>query len=124
MFDIKKIAQSAIKSDSPVMKNRVKVTLESLIKTYAGIITITAFDVIKTGDDENKKEFPVFTFYEDDNYYFFGGKSLSEIFVSLVEQCGSIDAVNDELKKCGGLKIKAEKIITKTGKSFTKIEIE
>ena len=96
-----------------------KIKLDDVIKTYPDGVSITGADIV----DNNGNSFPVFTFAEDENRYFSGGKALREMVEAWIEDYdGDLSAVNDDLR-AEHVKIKMRKVTTKGGKTFTAVTI-
>lgn len=95
-----------------------KIKLDDLIKQYPGGVSVTGFDIV----NYNGGYFPTFTFKENPNQYFSGGKALRELVEGWCEACdGDIGEANAQLM-AEPVKLKMTKIKTKTGRDFTKVE--
>lgn len=105
---------------SSLMEGREKIETKTIIEKYPNGITVTEFDMIGSGDDA----YPVFVFAEDNTVFAFGGavfKSIVQAWISNFE--GSVSDASAALKATGGVRMKFEHSVTKTGRSITTVRI-
>lgn len=123
MKDWKNIAKKALGGDS-VTAGLEKITVDEIIKAYPDGISLTGVNVVKYTDNKiGEVTFPVFTFAEDATKYFSGGKALREMVDAWIEAAdGDLREVNGWLKN-DPLKIRMTKIRTKTGNTFTNVQV-
>lgn len=104
---------------SVVMEGRTKVKNDDLIAAYPDGITITGFDEI---NGQHGKYF-VYQFQEDTTKFANAGMVLGKIFAEAIEQYGSLDSANLQLRKEGGLKVVLKKSTTRTGNTVTTVDV-
>ena len=98
---------------------REKLTTDELIKTYPDGVHIDGFDIVDNSGDQ----FPVFTFTEDENRWFAGGKALRGIADKWLEFFGGdIDAINARLT-AKPVHVVLVKTQTKKGKTYTTVRV-
>lgn len=113
-------------SGSPVLEGRAKITTDDIIAKYPNGVTINAFDFL----NGKNGRYVVCAFRQDPGAYFNGGKILTEIFESFVEEYASddrtfqeaIDACMADFEK-EGLKVKLSMSRTKDGNRVTLVEV-
>lgn len=110
---------------SPLMTDREKIDNADVIKSFPDGITIMAIDIVDAVNPETGEvdSYGVYHFAEDNKVFACGGLVLTNIFSAWIEECGSIDATNDELKKMGGIKVRLEESRTKAKRAVTKVVI-
>lgn len=109
---------------SPLVYNKEKITTEEVKKLYPDGITIVGVDFVAmpSKKDGKPESVPIMIFKEDETAFFFGGTVLSKIISAWISSCdGDIEKTNDELEKCGGVKIKLSDAKTKSGNRITKV---
>ncbi len=104
---------------SPLIESRTKIDVESVQNT---VLTIDKIDLVKmknknTGEYE---DVPVIVFKEKPDNFIFGGICLLNIVRAWVEQCGTVDTVNETLQ-AETVQIKIEKSKTKSGNNVNKV---
>ena len=103
-----------------IMQGREKISTEDIIAKWPQGITLMGFDIL-TGKEG---QYPVFSFAEDSEHYYFGGKILSDIvFGWLDDYEGDKARCNADLKADGGLKVKLEKAKGKNGRAYTNVVV-
>lgn len=119
-FSFKKSATAAIVT-SELMTGREKIKTEELIEKYPQGVTITAFDVV-----QGEKEYPVFTFAEDNTKFFTGGTVLKKIVAMWLKPFnGDTDAANEAYEQSGERVIfKLYKRTSKTGMTYTAVDVK
>lgn len=96
-----------------------KIKLVKLIETYPDGVAVTGFDIISA----NGGTFPSFTFMENPNQCFSGGKALQELVDAWIECCdGDITEANASLA-AEPVILKLEKTKTKAGRDYTKVTV-
>lgn len=113
-----KFAQVAIRRTtlSQLMNGRDKLKIDELIEKYPEGVTVVGFDIVTAGADT----YPVFIFEEDNSKFVNGGAIMHDICEGWVELCdGDIEIASASLANAGGVKIRFEKSITKTGRNVT-----
>lgn len=111
---------------SEVMSDREKISTEEIIEKYPNGITLTEVDMVTIYDDEKKENvtFPVLAFAENEKECFFGGAVLTRIVLEWIEACGGdVANTSENLKACGGVKIKMAMAKTKKGKPVCTVTI-
>lgn len=114
---------------STLMNGREKISTEEIIRTIDGIVTISAIDIISTTKFDAKTQsmvtntFPVLTYLEDSEKFFFGGAAMNNIVQDWIALCGSIEDVNNELAQTGGVKVKLEVKRVSNGNQFTNVTV-
>lgn len=93
------------------------ISLNDIIADYSSGITINGAFLRQTAD----KEFPCFTFAEDSNKYFYAvAGDIARLFDSWLSTCNDdINELNEALR-LENIKIKIQKVKTKSGKTYTK----
>lgn len=124
---IKNLKKIAIEKTvlSPLMLDRKKIDNADVIKNYPEGVTISAIDIVDAVNPETGEVDPygVYHFTENNTVFACGGLVLSNIFSAWIEECGSIDSVNEELRKMGGIKVRLEESRTKAKRAVTKVVI-
>ena len=110
---------------SPLMTDREKIDNADVIKNFPDGVTIIAIDIVDAVNPETGEvdSYGVYHFTEDKNVFACGGLVLTNIFSAWIEECGSVDAVNDELKKMGGIRVRLEESRTKSKRAVTTVVI-
>lgn len=113
-------------SGSPVLEGRAKISTDDIIAKYPDGVTINAFDFL-TGKNGR---YVVCAFRQDPGAYFNGGKILTEIFESFVEEYAADDRTFQEaIDACmadfalEGLKVKLSMSRTKDGNRVTLVDV-
>lgn len=113
-------------SGSPVLEGRAKITTDDIIAKYPNGVTINAFDFL----NGKNGRYVVCAFRQDPMCYFNGGKILTEIFESFVEEYQAEGVTfQDALDVCmrdfekEGLKVKLSMSRTKEGNRVTLVEV-
>lgn len=111
---------------SPVLSERTKITTDELIAKYPNGVTINAFDFLSG----KKDQYVVCAFRENPGLYFNGGKILTEIFESFVDEYKTEDnSFADAYDACSKdfatecLKVKLSSGRTKEGNRVTLVEV-
>ena len=117
------LRETAIKetSISALIENRTKIDVDSVINT---VLTIDKIDLVKM-KNKNTGEYddvPIIIFKEKPDNFIFGGICILNIVKAWVEQCGSIDTVNETLQ-AETVQIKIEKQKTKSGNNINKVTV-
>lgn len=124
---IKNLKKIAIEKTvlSPIMTDREKIDNADVIKNFPEGVTIIAIDIVNTLNTETGEveQYGVYQFAEDTNVFACGGLVLTNIFSAWIEECGSVDATNEELRKLGGIKVKLEESKTRSKRAVTKVTI-
>lgn len=124
---IKNLKKIAIEKTvlSPLMSDREKIDNAEVITNFPDGITIIAIDIVDAVNPETGEvdSYGVYHFTEDNKVFACGGLVLTNIFSAWVEECGSTDSVNEELKKMGGIKVRLEESRTKSKRTVTKVVI-
>lgn len=117
------LRETAIKetSISPLIENRQKIDVDAVQNT---VLTIDKIDLVKmknknTGEYE---DVPIITFKERPDNFIFGGICLLNIVKAWVEQCGTVETVNETLQ-AETVQIKIEKAKTKSGNNVNKVTV-
>lgn len=117
------LRETAIKetSISPLIENRQKIDVDAVQNT---VLTIDKIDLVKiknknTGEYE---DVPVIVFKEIPDHFIFGGICLLNIVKAWVEQCGTVETVNETLQ-AETVQIKIEKSKTKSGNNVNKVTV-
>ena len=122
-----KFSESAKKSvgGSEVIAGKEKIDMDTLIAAYKNGITITGADLVTTTENDEKKQFAVCTFAEEPTKYFSAGMSLTQVVVNWFKDFDLEDGVqlSKQLKEEGGVKVKFVKKKTKSGRTFTEVEV-
>lgn len=115
-----KVAKENQKAGCPQMENREKVAIEDIITYYPDGITITGVGFITLEDDV-----AVFNFKEDESIFFFGGKVLTDLAKSWLNEIGEGDVkkMNEELQKDGGCQLKISRKKNKKNQFYTAYEV-
>lgn len=110
---------------SSIMVGRTKISTQDVISTYPDGITVTAFDIVTTPDQNGiMNTYPVVAFAEDNTKFIYGGKSMKDIVDSWVANFdGDIDATSQALTAAGGVKMRMSVGKTRNGRTFTKIDV-
>lgn len=111
---------------SKIMVDREKLKTQEIMKKYPNGVTLTEVDIVTMFDIKKKEEvtFAVFAIKENEKECFFGGKVLTKIALEWVESCGGdVTETSEQLKKCGGVKVKMESSETKGGNNLTRVTI-
>lgn len=117
-MSLREIAK-ATTAGSPVMTGRTKIQTEEVIKRFPAGIHLNGIDMINSKDGT---VYPVFTFTENDEVFYSGGKMLTDIALKWVDDLGSVEAVSEELQGDPvGIKLALSK--TKKGRDLTTVEI-
>lgn len=113
-------------SGSPVLEGRAKITTDDIIAKYPNGVTINAFDFL----NGKNGRYVVCAFRQDPMAYFNGGKILTEIFESFVDEYQAEGVTfQDALDQCmqdfekEGLKVKLSMSRTKEGNRVTLVEV-
>ena len=115
--DLTDLAREAIGNN--ITSGREKLKTDELIATYPDGVHINGFDIVENNGDQ----FPVFTFSEDENKWFAGGKALRSIADKWLEFFdGDIDAINAQLRR-KSVHVVLVKTQTKKGKNYTAVRI-
>ena len=97
---------------SPLIEGKSKVSVEDIIAKHGGIVTITAFDVVNSSDND---WYPVLLIAEEPDAFMFGGFVLKKIVGEwLTAFDGDVEACSKALGVEGGCKVKLEQARTKT----------
>ena len=111
---------------SPVLEGRAKITTDDIIAKYPNGVTINAFDFL----NGKNGRYVVCAFRQDPLAYFNGGKILTEIFESFVDEYQAEGVTfQDALDQCmqdfekEGLKVKLSMSRTKEGNRVTLVEV-
>lgn len=105
---------------SELMGEREKIDTDGVISHFPEGITIVNFDLI----DLSGKTYPILIFKEDDTKFLNGGMVLKKIVDAWLEGYdGDLTACNDDLRACGGVKIRLEKSRTKSGNNITTVKV-
>lgn len=111
---------------SPVLSERSKISTDELIAKYPDGVTINAFDFL---NGKNGK-YVVCAFRENPDLFFNGGKILTEIFESFVNEYRTEENTSeDAYEACSkdfaaeGLKVKLSSGRTKDGNRVTLVEV-
>lgn len=105
---------------SPLMEGREKMETKDIIEQYPNGVTVTAFDMVGTGEDA----YPVFNFAEEPQKFAFGGAVFKSIVLAWIENFeGSISDASSALSATGGVKMVFEHTTTKQGRSLTNVKI-
>lgn len=98
----------------------VQLKTDELIARFPDGITVYKFDIVKNGDSE----FAVVLFKEAPTAYYNGGTVLNNIVSKWRDLFGDCETASAELEKCGGVKLKLSKAVSKkTNRPFTKVEV-
>lgn len=110
----------------PLMENREKIGTNAIIADNPNGITIDGFDMIVSTDQKTGEEvkYCIITYKEQPEYYYLGGSALTQVIEKWIDTYkGEIELANEELKKCGGCKLKLELVRTKRGNNYVKISM-
>ena len=119
-MSLRDLAKSVANGTCKLMDGREKVTMDEVLDAYPEGITITAFYML-SGDNG---DYPVITFAEDNQAYFFGGKILSDICKKLADEfSGDCEKASEKLLSEGGLPIKMEITETKKHRKFVNVTV-
>lgn len=106
---------------SSLMEGRDKMETRDIIAKYPTGITVYAFDMIKSSEEDS---YPVFLFKEEPNKFAFGGAVFKSIVESWLNQFdGSVEDCSAALGASGGVKMIFKSAVTKNGRSITTIVI-
>lgn len=106
---------------SKIMDGRNKMEMREIISKYPQGITVYAFDMIKSGEQDS---YPVFLFKEEPACFAFGGAVFKSIVESWIGQFdGSIEECSSALGASGGVKMIFHTSTTKNGRTITTVEI-
>lgn len=125
-FNFKEVAKKIADNNSPVLEGREKLSIDEVISRYPEGVTVIGVDLLKG----KHGTYAAAIFKEDDNFYFNGGKSFTEIVQEwaksyipegvTIPDCVSLSV---DLEESGGVKMKFEKTKTQSGNNFTKVEV-
>lgn len=122
MKNFKQVAKETT-SGSFVMVGREAIKTDLLIAAYPDGVTIVGADIIHTTDNGNEKTYAACIFAENDRQYFNGGKALTDIVTAWLDGYESAEAMSNDLKTSGGVKVKLVKKLTKDGRTFTEVTV-
>lgn len=119
MISLKQIAKETT-TLSELMTNRDKVDVEFIIEKYPAGVTLNAVDLLTS----EGKQYPVFTFVEDDTAFFFGGTVLMNIVSSWLKALNTTDIkeVSEALAN-EPVKVVLGTAKTKAGKNVTTVAV-
>lgn len=124
---IKNLKKIAIEKTvlSPLMSDREKIDNSDVIANFPEGITIIAVDIVDAVNPETGEvdSYGVYHFTEDKSVFACGGLVLTNIFSAWIEECGSVEATNEELRKLGGVKVRLEESKTRSKRAVTKVII-
>ena len=98
---------------------------DMVIGLYPNGVTIVAAEVYPGVDDNGVAyEMAAYQIAEDSDKACKGGKVLVKIFKEwLAAYDGNVEAMNEDLKASGGVKVKLSKVFTQRGKTVTNVEV-
>ena len=98
---------------------------DMVIALYPQGVTITAAEIFRGTDDKGVEyDMAAYQIAEDTSKACKGGKVLVKIFQEWLDQYnGDSEAMNNDLKASGGVKVKLSKVITQRGKVVTNVEV-
>lgn len=105
---------------SAITEGKTKLSTEEVIAKFPEGVTISAVDVFR--DSEKDSLYAVCDIAEDETVYFFGGQAITTMVLDFITECGTVEAVNEQLKN-EPIKIKLTKGKTKKGRDFTSFEV-
>lgn len=106
-------------TNSFVMVGKEKISIEEIIAKYPDGITITAFDIL-TGKDGS---YPAFNFKEDETKFFFGGTVLMDIASDWIKDYDTTLDASTALAIENGVKFRLFPAKSKTGRTYTNVEL-
>lgn len=117
-------------NESVVRKGRKKADLQSVVSAYPDGVTIVCAEISHTTEVDRKtdetivKEFAVIAIKEESELYFNGGSALTAIVRAWLEQYGNdVEAMNADLEKSGGVKVKFEFTRLANGNNYTVVNV-
>lgn len=116
MNKFKDIARKSLRGNA--LGNLEKIKIDDLIAKYPDRISVTGVILVEYADTS----YPAFTFAEDPTKYFTGGMALRKLVNDWLEEDPTLAEVNAELK-ADPLEIRMQKIRTKSGNTFTQVDI-
>ena len=116
MADFKKIAQKSV-TLATIMEDREKIDTEQLINDYPNGFEIDEIEFVTLQKGEGKVD-DFWAFHvKDTNYFAFSGLVLGKIFDDFLKEYeGDYEALYDDFKKSGGIKVKLTSTVTKSTK--------
>ena len=122
MKDFKQVAADAV-TGSFIMQGRDAIQTDFVIAGYPDGITIIGADLINTTDEKTgePKQYAACIFAEDEKHYINAGSSLTNIVKQWAAGYDDCEAMSNDLKAAGGVKIKLRKGRTKKGNTFTEV---
>lgn len=110
---------------SELMAGRTQMKTDDVIKKYPDGFTVIGFDIAELPDEAGViKKFPVVIISEDDSIYFNGGTILNKICAEwAASYSDNIEAASEDLKQCGGVRMKLTAAKTKKGNNITRVDI-
>ena len=116
-LNLSSIASSAV-GGGGLTRDLNKIKLDTLIANYPDGVSINGLDMIEF----EGSRFPSFTFVEDPTSCFAGGVALMQMADALLNAVGDIVELNEELQR-KPLRIKLEKIQTKSRRTYTRVKV-
>ena len=117
MSNLSNIAKSAV-GGGGLTRGLNKIKIDTLIANYPDGVSINGLDMIEF----EGSRFPSFTFVEDPTSCFAGGSALMQMADAWLDSVEDIEEVNRQLQH-EPVRIKLEKIRTKSGRPYTRITI-
>lgn len=105
-MNLKEFAK-ARKEISALMTDREKIETVEVVNQE---LTLIDFDIVQ--NPNGKRPYAICIFSEYPDRFLFGGMVLTDLLMSIVQEYG--EGYKDELKSCGGLKIKLRSKKSKT----------
>lgn len=112
----KDIARRALKSNT--LNDLTRIKTDDLIAKHPDCVSITGVVLVEYAGDS----YPAFTFAEDTTKYFTGGMALRNMVNAWLDEDPTLAEVNEEFK-ANPLRVRMKKIRTKSGNTFTSVEI-